>query len=170
MTDAVLVGSDTGDGGGRPPPGRFTSADADALRELYESARCSQEWTDLAVALDRYRAAAVAQTRLGTALGISASHIHHLIERHLPTDREPAPAPDWSGGNWVTTAVAAHLLDIAPSRLSRYRPQAVTAAITCKAGARRVWHAPSLVDWWGRTALDLAGQRATAVDQRHLSV
>ncbi len=143
-------------------PGRLTAEEAAELRARHGTARRTGEWGALAVALDGHRAAGIAQTRLGLALGVSASHVHDLVLDHLPAGHEPAPVRDWSAGDWVTTAVAARLLDIDSARLSQHRPEADGAALTCKAGPRRVWHAPSLAAWWVALTGASAERRARA--------
>lgn len=131
-------------------PGRLTARQAEHLRTEYATARRSRRWTELAVLFDRYQAAGIAQARLGAALGVSAKHVHDLVAGHLPADHHRAPVEDWTTGEWITTAVAARLLDTSPAHLGARLRDA--DGITCKAGPRRVWHAPSLHDWWTHLA------------------
>lgn len=131
-------------------PGRLTEQQAAELRALYAAARASQDWADLAVVLHRHLSDGVAQTRIGAAFGVSASHVHAIESRHLPVDHRSSPTRDYRNGEWVATAVAARLLNVSSTRLTRRLPDAAAAAITCRAGRLRVWHAESLAAWWER--------------------
>lgn len=132
-------------------PGRLTAAEAAELRAEHAAARRSHEWARFAVALDTHLAAGISQVRLAAALGVSTRYVHDLVAGHLPPGHRPAPVRDWTVGEWVTTPVAADLLETTPARLRCRLADAYAADITCKAGKRRVWHAPSLLDWWTPT-------------------
>lgn len=132
-------------------PGRLTIAQATDLRGLYARARQSRDWVPLAIAFNRHLADGVSQTRIGAALGVSASHVHAIESRHLPADHRGGPARDYRDGDWVATSEAARLLNVSSTRLTRRLPAASAAAITCRAGRLRVWHADSLAAWWKQT-------------------
>ena len=132
-------------------PGRLTPEQVHDLRALYAAARRTHDWAELAVAFNRLLGDGVPQTRIGMALGVSASHVHDIESTHLPADHHGEPARDWSAGDWVGTPAAARLLNISSTRLTRRLSDADDAAITCRAGRRRVWHADSLADWWDQT-------------------
>ncbi len=132
-------------------PGRLTAAEAAGLRAEHAAARRSGQWAPFAVAVDAHLAAGISQVRLAVALGVSTRHVHDLVSGHLPAGHRRAPVRDWTVGEWITTPVAADLLDTTPAQLRCRLADAYAANITCKAGKNRVWHAPSLLDWWTRT-------------------
>jgi len=132
-------------------PGRLTAAEAAELRAEHAAARHSRQWAPFAVALDAHLAAGISQVRLAAALGVSPRHLRNIVSGHLPAGHRPAPVRDWTVGEWITTPVAADLLDTTPAQLRCRLADAYAADITYKAGKNRVWHAPSLLDWWTRT-------------------
>lgn len=129
-------------------PGRLGAAQVTQLRELHTAARRRGQWAVLAVAVDAHRAGGVSPGCLGAALRVSPAAVHDLLVTHLPVGSHPAQLRDWTVGDWVTTTVASRQLGVRPAELYTHLRQANQAAVTCRAGGRRVWHAPSLTTWW----------------------
>lgn len=132
-------------------PGRLSAAEVVQLRELYAAGRQRGQWAVLAVAVDAHRAGGVSLGGLGAALRVSPAAVVDLVVAHFPAGSDPAPPRDWTVGEWVTTVVAARQLGVRPAQLYTRLRQAQAAAVTCTAGGRRVWHAPSLPTWWTTT-------------------